>query len=76
MGLAFWIKRFLTVWLLAFAVLLAVELLKGHGMQAALAFSAAWSLLAASIFTAARIYQARRGRHCALCNDIPAAKRP
>ncbi len=74
MGRTFWIKRFLTVWLLAFAVLLAVELLKGHGTQAALAFSAAWSLLAASIFTAARLYQSRRGRHCAVCNDIPPPK--
>lgn len=74
MGGAFWIKRFLLVWLVAFAVLLAVELLKGHGIEAALIFSASWSFAAAAIFTATRVYQSRRGRQCALCNDIPAPK--
>ena len=38
MGRAFWIKRFLIVTLVAFAVLTAVELLKGHELVQALSF--------------------------------------
>lgn len=71
MGLAFWIKRFFAVMLLAFAILMAVELLKGHVPEVAVTFSLTWSLIAATIFTGARIYQSRRGRHCALCRDTP-----
>lgn len=74
MGRAFWIKRFFAVLLLAFAILMAVELLKGHRPVAAMTFSLAWSLIAATIFTGARIYQSRRGRHCALCGDTPETK--
>ncbi len=74
MGRAFWIKRFFAVLLLAFAILMAVELLKGHRPEAAVTFSLAWSLIAATIFTGARIYQSRRGRHCALCGDTPETK--
>jgi hypothetical protein len=70
-GTRFWIKRFLVTAGAAFALLMAVELLKGHDVVAAVTFSAIWSVLAAGIFVAARLYHSRRGRACALCNDTP-----
>ena len=74
MGRAFWIKRFLAVTALVFAALMIVELLKGHGLESALAFSALWSLITGAVFTGARIYQSRRGRHCAICRDTPESR--
>ena len=65
----FWVKRFIVVTAIVFAVLMVVELLKGHEAQAAVIFSAVWSVIAAAIFTGARIYHSRRGRHCAICGD-------
>jgi len=56
---AFWIKRFLALTALVFAVLMLVELLKGHDLETALTFSAVWSPVASGTFTAARIYQSR-----------------
>ena len=71
MGRAFWIRRFATVTALIFAVLVAVELAKGHPPADALSFAATWGLLAGAIFTLARIFQSRRGQRCAICNDTP-----
>ena len=74
MGRAFWIKRFLIVTLVAFAVLTAVELLKGHELVQALSFGFGWGVLASAVFTATRIYRSRRGQQCAICNDTPEPK--
>ncbi len=71
MGRSFWIKRFVTVAAVVFVVLMVVELFKGHTPDEALVNSAVWSLIAAAIFVAARIYHSRRGRACALCGDTP-----
>ncbi len=72
MGLRFWIKRFLTVYAGAFLLLALSEHLKGHHGRTAWDFSALWALISASVFIAARLYHARRGRACAICNDTPA----
>ena len=74
MGRSYWIKRFVVVTALGFAVLMVVELLKGHGYEASLTFSAVWSLIASAAFTAARIYHSRKGRYCAICRDTPEPK--
>jgi hypothetical protein len=74
MGRAFWIKRFLAATALVFAILMIVELLKGHALEPALAFSALWSLITSAVFTGARIYQSRKGRHCAICRDTPESR--
>jgi hypothetical protein len=74
MGRVFWIKRFLIVAFVAFAVLTAVELLKGHDLVQAALFGLGWGVLASALFTVTRIYRSRKGQHCAICNDIPASK--
>ena len=74
MDRAFWIKRFLFVAFVVFAVLTTVELLKGHELFQALSFALGWGVLASIVFTATRIYRSRKGQHCAVCNDIPEPK--
>ena len=71
MSIGFWIRRFITVAAGAFVVLLAVELLKGHGWKAGAAFSALWSLISTTVFVVTRVYYARRGVACAVCMDTP-----
>jgi hypothetical protein len=75
MGRSFWIKRFVVVTASIFFVLMVAELLNGHGIETSLLFSAMWSLIASSVFTGARIYHSRRGRHCAICRDSPEPKK-
>jgi hypothetical protein len=72
MELAFWIKRFLAVAGVAFAILLVAELTKGHAPDAALEFALLWSLVTAAVFVAAAIVRVRRNRSCALCGNLPA----
>ena len=71
MGKAFWIRRSLSVFALAFLVIAAAQFLKGHKLAYAATQAALWSLVASTVFTASRIYQSRRGQHCALCRDTP-----
>lgn len=71
MGTAFWIKRFLTVLVAAFAIICSAQLLKGHQLAHAAAEAALWGFISAAIFTGARFWQARKGQHCALCRDTP-----
>lgn len=68
---AFWIKRFFTVFVVAFLILLAVGLLKSRSLQRATAEGAVWAGITAVVFVSARIYQSRKGQHCALCRDTP-----
>lgn len=71
MGALFWLRRFLTVLIFAFVIIGGVEILKGHSLAHAATHGAIWAAISASIFTVARFFQARRGQHCALCNDTP-----
>lgn len=71
MPLSFWIKRFMSVFLGAFAVLLVVGILKGRAFATAAPESALWAGIAATIFLATRIYRSRKGQHCELCRDTP-----
>ena len=71
MRFTFWLKRFVQVFLVAFAVLTASELLKGHGLGNALQFAALWSLISAVICTGIRIYYTSKGKNCPMCNDLP-----
>jgi hypothetical protein len=70
-GTGFWIKRFLTVLAGAFAIICGAQLLRGHGLAYSAAQGAIWSVISATAFTVARFFQARRGQHCAICNDTP-----
>ncbi len=71
MGLSFWIRRYLTVLVIAFAILTTIHWLKGNNVQVSLEFGLLWSLITTTVFTAARIYHSRRGQHCAICKDTP-----
>lgn len=75
MGAAFWIKRFLTVLAGAFAIICAAQLIKGHDLTYSATQAAVWATIAAALFTTARIFQSRRGRHCAICKDTPEMRR-
>ncbi|MCM2256371.1 MAG: hypothetical protein NDJ94_11950 [Vicinamibacteria bacterium] len=71
MGHVFWIRRFLTVFAGAFVVIAAAQLLKGRAMEDAAWHASLWAAAAAAVFTASRLYQSRRGQHCAICKDTP-----
>ena len=71
MSIGFWLKRFFTVLVGAFAVICAAQLLKGHDVDYSAMQGAIWGALSALIFTVARFFQARRGQHCAICKDTP-----
>jgi hypothetical protein len=71
LSVGFWVKRFLVVLGLAFAVICTAQLLKGRGLEYSAAQAAIWSIISAIVFTVARFFQARRGQHCAICKDTP-----
>jgi hypothetical protein len=55
----------------AFVIIGAVQLFKSKDILYALTQGAIWSVISASVFTAARFFQSRRGQHCAICKDTP-----
>ncbi len=65
----FWVKRFVTVLLGAFIIIGGAQLLKGHDLAYAATQAAIWGALSAAVLTTARLFQARRGQHCAICKD-------
>lgn len=71
MGKAFWIRRFLVVWGLAFVVVALSQILKGREPIYAVTEGGRWGLLSAAVFVTARVWQSRRKQHCAICRDTP-----
>jgi hypothetical protein len=67
----FWVKRFLTVFMGACAVICLAQLLKGRGLAYSATQGAIWGALSTLLFTVTRFFQARRGQHCAICKDTP-----
>ena len=67
MGTAFWVRRFLFVFGLAFLGIATGQLIQGRTFKYSLTQALFWAAISASIFTGSRIYQSRKGRHCALC---------
>lgn len=74
MELSFWVRRFIAVAAALFFIIGAVQMLKGHLIGEAALQGLIWSVISATVFTVSRFFQARRGQHCALCNDIPKAR--
>jgi hypothetical protein len=68
---AFWIRRFFTVFVGAFVIIGAVQMLKGHDLPYSMIQAAIWGVTTATVFTIARLYQSRRDQHCAICKDTP-----
>ena len=71
MGTEFWVKRFMTVLAGAFVIICGAQMLKGHDLTDSLTHGAIWSVITATVFTAARLFQSSRGEHCAICKDTP-----
>ena len=74
MGTAFWIRRFVTVFVGAFGLIAASHLVRGRGLEYALVEAGLWAPITACVFTAARLYQSRRGQHCSVCRDTPESR--
>jgi hypothetical protein len=64
MSLKHWIVRFLLFFVVAFAVLLVVKVLKGNQVSAAVAYGLSWAALSASVFTAIGYARYRRSPAC------------
>lgn len=69
--IGFWTKRGLSTFAASLALLLSVELLKGHELKTAIEFALLWSAIATVVFLGTRIYHVSRGRNCPLCDDLP-----
>jgi hypothetical protein len=72
MRIRFWLTRYLIAFTFAFLLLLGVELLKGHGVNAGSEFALFWGALSAAVFVGTRIYYVSLGKNCPMCNDLPA----
>ena len=71
MGTAFWIRRFLLVWVFALVLIGGAQALKGHPLRYALGQGLFWATVSAGVFTGSRFYRSRQGQACALCKDTP-----
>lgn len=71
MGKQFWARRYLTVFGLAFVIIASSHLVRGRSGEYAAREGLLWALIAATVFTAGRFYQSRKGQHCAVCRDTP-----
>jgi len=69
LGTVFWIRRFLTVFAIAFVVIGGAQLLRGHTFSYSLTEGLIWSTVSTIIFTGARMYHSYKGHHCAMCVD-------
>lgn len=71
MGSAFWVRRYLVVFAIAFTVIGASHLARGRSVDHAIGEALLWALISATVFTAGRLVQSRRGQHCSVCRDTP-----
>ena len=73
MGATFWIKRYLLAAVPLFAILAAVEWLKGSTAREDYLSAAAWALAAAGIFTYTAWRRFRNAQACGACDNLTAA---
>lgn len=71
MGMFFWIRRFVFILCLSFAVIALGLMARGRPDASALFHASIWAPIAATIFVATRLYHSSRGRRCDLCRDMP-----
>lgn len=67
--MGFWLKRFALAFLGAGALLLAVEMLKGHAADQAVPFALGWGAMFATVFTLVGYARFRRNPACMLPRD-------
>jgi hypothetical protein len=63
------IRRFLFVGVIAFIVLVVVQVMKGHSLTEAARFAGVWGAVSATLFVATGIYYARKSIDCPICKD-------
>ncbi len=71
MGKAFWIRRYVTAFVVAVALIGGSQLLRGHTLGFSTMHGLIWGAISSSIFIATRLFYARRGYACAMCKDTP-----
>jgi len=71
MGTLFWIRRFVFVLCLSFAVIAPGLMARDRPCASALFQASIWAPIAATIFVATRLFHSSRGRRCNLCRDMP-----
>lgn len=64
------LRRFATVFGVAFVVIAGAQLLRGRTSEVAVLHSLAWSAISATIFVAAQASRERKQERCALCDAI------
>ena len=74
MGAMFWVKRYVQAAVPLFAILAAVEWIKGSTAREDYLSAAAWALAAAGIFTYAAWRRYRNAKACGMCDDLDAAR--
>ena len=71
MGTWFWIRRYFTVFTLAFVIIAGAHVLRARSANYAISEGLIWGLITAAIFISTRLYRSRKGQHCAMCADTP-----
>lgn len=72
MGKAFWIRRYLTAFVVAACLIGGSQLLRGHTVGYSVTHGLIWGAISSTVFVATRMYYSRRGYVCAMCQDTPA----
>jgi hypothetical protein len=71
MGKVFWIRRYVTAFVVAAGLIGVSQLLRGHTVDYSAMHGLVWGAISSSIFIATRMFYARRGYACAMCQDTP-----
>ncbi len=71
MGKVFWIRRYLTVFFVASCLIGGSQLLRGHTVGYSTMHGLIWGAISSTVFIATRMFYARRGFACAMCQDTP-----
>lgn len=71
MGTAFWLRRFTIVFVGAFVLITAAQLLRGRTLEFATFHGLVWAAVSATSFTGVRFCQASQGQHFAICRYTP-----
>ena len=68
---ALWMRRFCVAFVVALVIIAGAQRLKGFAVADVIGESVLWAAIAATLYTAVRIYRTRKNTYCALCGDTP-----
>ncbi|MCW5966842.1 MAG: hypothetical protein KIT83_22575 [Bryobacterales bacterium] len=66
MELRFWVPRLAAVFAIAFLIIAASQLLKGHSVEDAITHGLLWAAITSTIFNAGRFWNLSRCQRCAV----------